>query len=78
MPIHQFTLLFAAALLASMLVKFWLASRQLKHVAAHRGAVPSAFETLAYPIMQELQVEALEQVEQSVRQDWQLEVPVRK
>ena len=44
MPIHPFTLLFATALLASMLVKFWLASRQLKHVAAHRGAVPSAFE----------------------------------
>lgn len=37
------TLLFAAALLASLAVKFWLASRQMRHVAAHRGAVPAAF-----------------------------------
>ena len=37
------TLLFAAALMASLVVKFWLATRQLRHVAAHRGAVPEAF-----------------------------------
>jgi STE24 endopeptidase len=37
------TLLFAAALVASLLVKFWLATRQMRHVAAHRGAVPPAF-----------------------------------
>ncbi|HEV7914571.1 MAG TPA: M48 family metallopeptidase [Albitalea sp.] len=37
------TLLFAAALLASLLVKFWLATRQMRHVAAHRHAVPAAF-----------------------------------
>jgi len=37
------TLLFAAALLASLLLKFWLATRQMRHVAAHRGAVPAAF-----------------------------------
>ena len=37
------TLLFAAALLASLLVKFWLATRQMRHVAAHRHAVPTAF-----------------------------------
>ena len=37
------TLLFAAALVASLLVKFWLATRQMRHVAAHRGAVPGAF-----------------------------------
>jgi STE24 endopeptidase len=37
------TLLFAAALLASLLVKFWLATRQMRHVAAHRGEVPAAF-----------------------------------
>jgi STE24 endopeptidase len=37
------TLVFATALLASLLVKFWLATRQLRHVAAHRNAVPSAF-----------------------------------
>ncbi len=37
------TLLFAAALMASLLVKFWLATRQMRHVAAHRDAVPAAF-----------------------------------
>jgi STE24 endopeptidase len=37
------TLLFALALIASLLVKFWLATRQMRHVAAHRGAVPAAF-----------------------------------
>jgi STE24 endopeptidase len=37
------TLLFAAALLASLLVKFWLSTRQMRHVAAHRNAVPAAF-----------------------------------
>lgn len=37
------TLLFSAALVASLLVKFWLATRQMRHVAAHRDAVPAAF-----------------------------------
>ena len=37
------SLLFAAALLASLAVKFWLATRQMRHVAAHRGSVPAAF-----------------------------------
>ncbi len=37
------TELFAVALMASLLVKFWLATRQMRHVAAHRGAVPAAF-----------------------------------
>ena len=37
------TLAFAAALLASLLVKFWLATRQMRHVAAHRDSVPAAF-----------------------------------
>ena len=35
--------LFVVALLASLLVKFWLATRQMRHVARHRGAVPAAF-----------------------------------
>lgn len=35
--------LFAGALLASLLMKFWLATRQIRYVAAHRGTVPSAF-----------------------------------
>ena len=38
-----FTLAFAAALVAGLLVKFWLASRQVRHVARHRGEVPEAF-----------------------------------
>ena len=37
------TLLFAAALLASLLVKFWLSTRQMRHVAAHRDTVPPMF-----------------------------------
>jgi STE24 endopeptidase len=37
------TLLFAAALTASLLVKFWLSTRQLRHVAANRDAVPAPF-----------------------------------
>ncbi len=35
-----FTIAFAAALVAGLLVKFWLASRQSRHVARHRGEVP--------------------------------------
>jgi STE24 endopeptidase len=37
------SLLFVSALLASLAVKFWLATRQMRHVAAHRHAVPAAF-----------------------------------
>ena len=37
------TLMFAAALLLSLAVKLWLASRQMRHVAAHRNSVPAAF-----------------------------------
>ena len=37
------TLLFAAALVLSLAVKLWLATRQMRHVAAHRGTVPAAF-----------------------------------
>lgn len=35
--------LFAVALTVSLLIKFWLATRQMRHVAAHRNAVPPAF-----------------------------------
>ena len=38
------TVAFALALLASLAVKFWLATRQMRHVALHRGRVPAAFE----------------------------------
>ena len=37
------TLAFAAFLLASLAVRFWLASRQVRHVALHRDSVPPAF-----------------------------------
>ena len=38
-----FTAAFAVALVLGLLVKFWLASRQIRHVARHRDAVPTAF-----------------------------------
>ncbi len=34
---------FAVALVVSLAIKLWLASRQMKHVAQHRHAVPAAF-----------------------------------
>jgi STE24 endopeptidase len=43
MALHPLTWLFAAALLASLAVRLWLATRQMRHVASHRGAVPVAF-----------------------------------
>jgi STE24 endopeptidase len=43
MQASTLTLVFAAALLASLGLKFWLATRQMRHVAAHRNAVPPAF-----------------------------------
>ena len=42
-PAFMLSLAFAVALLASMLVKFWLATRQMRHVAAHRERVPAPF-----------------------------------
>ena len=39
----MFTLLFAAALVLGVLLKLWLATRQMRHVAAHRNAVPALF-----------------------------------
>jgi STE24 endopeptidase len=38
-----FTALFAAALVAGLLLKLWLATRQIRHVALNRSAVPTAF-----------------------------------
>lgn len=34
---------FVAAIVLSTMLKFWLASRQVRHVARHRGQVPEAF-----------------------------------
>ncbi|MES1976645.1 MAG: M48 family metallopeptidase [Pseudomonadota bacterium] len=38
-----FTLVFCAALVVGLLTRFYLASRQIRHVARHRDAVPTAF-----------------------------------
>ena len=43
MQVHVLTVTFALALLASLLAKFWLASRQLRHVVARRAQVPAVF-----------------------------------
>src|SRR5512135_2924951 len=43
MTASQFTTLFVSALFLNMAVKFWLAYRQLGHVARYRGEVPAAF-----------------------------------
>ncbi|MES2631900.1 MAG: M48 family metallopeptidase [Pseudomonadota bacterium] len=40
---NSFTLAFAAFLLGSIALRFWLATRQIRHVARHRGVVPPAF-----------------------------------
>lgn len=37
------TLLFAGAVLLALLLKLWLATRQMRHVALHRDRVPAAF-----------------------------------
>jgi STE24 endopeptidase len=37
------SLVFAGALLLSLAAKLWLATRQMRHVAQHRDAVPAAF-----------------------------------
>ena len=42
-PSTLLTLVFAAALLGGLLVRFWLATRQITHVARHRDAVPVPF-----------------------------------
>jgi len=37
------TTVFAGALLGSLVLRFWLATRQVRHVAMHRARVPDAF-----------------------------------
>jgi len=39
----MFTALFIAALLVTTLTRLWLSARQIRHVAAHRDAVPARF-----------------------------------
>jgi STE24 endopeptidase len=43
MPAFDFTVLFAVLVVAMVATKLWLASRQIRFVAAHRDAVPSQF-----------------------------------
>ncbi|MBV9192436.1 MAG: M48 family peptidase, partial [Betaproteobacteria bacterium] len=40
---NALTWLFLAALLAATATRLWLASRQIRHVRAHREAVPPSF-----------------------------------
>jgi len=40
---YTFTLVFTSLLVLNLLLKFWLSSRQMRHVAQHRAAVPEAF-----------------------------------
>ncbi len=42
-PSETLTLALAVALLAGLVVKFWLASRQIRYVASHRDGVPAPF-----------------------------------
>ncbi len=42
-PSLALTLAFAIALALSLVIRFWLATRQIRHVARHRSAVPAAF-----------------------------------
>ena len=43
MPPIAFTLVFAAALVVALLARMALSTRQMRHVAAHRDAVPAPF-----------------------------------
>ncbi|MCW5222017.1 M48 family peptidase [Verminephrobacter aporrectodeae subsp. tuberculatae] len=42
-PATLLTLVFAAALVLGLALKFWLATRQVRHVARHRAVVPAPF-----------------------------------
>ena len=46
MTSSSFTALFLVALGAGLLTRLWLARRQMRHVAAHRAAVPPAFAAI--------------------------------
>ena len=49
-PSFVFTLLFAALLMLGLLTKFYLATRQIRHVAQHRSQVPATFaSTISLP-----------------------------
>ena len=49
----NFTLLFAFLLLVNLLLKLWLANRQIRHVSLHRDQVPADFaESISLPTHQ--------------------------
>jgi STE24 endopeptidase len=41
--LNPLSLAFLAALLATFILRLWLAQRQISHVMAHRAAVPASF-----------------------------------
>jgi STE24 endopeptidase len=43
-PAVSVSIVFAAVLLLSVALRLWLTLRQIRHVALHRGSVPTAFE----------------------------------
>ena len=49
MQVSAVTLVFAGALLLSLALKLWLATRQMRHVAARRNQVPAAFAATVTP-----------------------------
>lgn len=49
MQASHVTLVFAAALMLSLVLKFWLATRQVRYVAAHREQVPDRFAATVTP-----------------------------
>lgn len=52
-PSLTMTLVFAGTLLAGLLLRLWLAARQIRHVARHRDAVPAAFaQSISLPAHQ--------------------------
>lgn len=44
MPSTVWSCVFAAAIVLGLLLQFWLASRQIRHVARHRDTVPAPFD----------------------------------
>ena len=46
---HSFTAVFVLALLAHLVVRLWLAWRQVRFVATHRGTVPAGFAAVVSP-----------------------------
>ena len=49
MQVSAVTLVFAGALLLSLALKLWLATRQMRHVATRRNQVPAAFAATVTP-----------------------------